>query len=146
MSYRVVLSDRTQITVTNEQGVNLMQIQASVKKPDYVNIADSQYRLSSITKVIKVADDPKPLPMLQMGNTSHEKSIHREIYYLFKKELQKEEPRKWEEFRQKAYDYLYTKSDKWCDDRKGTCVCEKAKPQMPVSTEQVKEVMKFMRS
>ena len=145
MAYRVVFSDRTQVSVTQEQGEKLMQLQSAVTKPAYVNIAGSQYKLSSITKVIHTPDQLKTLPMISSGMVKrHEKSIHREIYYLFMKELQKPEPRKWEEFRATAYDYLYTQSDQWCDDRKGTCVCkDKA---VPVSVEKVKEVMDFMRS
>jgi len=145
MSYRITFSDRSQVTVDNEQGLKLMELQASVKKPEYVNIAENQYKMSTITKVMKVSETPATLPMISSGMVKrHEKSIHREIYYLFKKELQKPEPRKWEEFRATAYDYLYTKSDQWCDDRKGTCVCkDKA---VPVSVEKVKEVMDFMRS
>ena len=145
MSYIITFSDRSQVTVDNEQGLKLMELQASVKKPEYVNIAENQYKMSTITKVMKVSETPATLPMISSGMVKrHDKSIHREIYYLFKKELQKPEPRKWEEFRAKAYDYLYTQSDQWCDDRKGTCVCkDKA---VPVSVEKVKEVMDFMRS
>lgn len=145
MSYRITFSDRSQVTVDNEQGLKLMELQASVKKPEYVNIAENQYKMSTITKVMKVGETPATLPMISSGMVKrHDKSIHREIYYLFMKELQKPEPRKWEEFRATAYDYLYTQSDQWCDDRKGTCVCkDKA---APVSVEKVKEVMDFMRS
>mgnify|MGYP003453228060 FL=1 len=145
MSYRITFSDRSQVTVDNEQGLKLMELQASVKKPEYVNIAENQYKMSTITKVMKVSETPATLQMISSGMVKrHEKSIHREIYYLFMKELQKPEPRKWEEFRQKAYDYLYTQSDRWCDDRKGTCVCKDKT--VPVSVEKVKEVMDFMRS
>ena len=145
MSYRITFSDRSQVTVDNEQGLKLMELQASVKKPEYVNIAENQYKMSTITKVMKVSETPATLPMISSGMVKrHEKSIHREIYYLYKKELTKPEPRVWEEFRAAAYDYLYTQSDQWCDDRKGTCVCkDKA---VPVSVEKVKEVMDFMRS
>lgn len=141
--YRIHFSDRTQVTVEDEQGRKLMEIQASTKKPDYVNIADSQYRLSTIVKVVKVASEPTTVPQLMSGLTkAHDKSIHREIYYLYKKELQKPEPREWEEFRAAAYDYLYSQDKEWCDDRKHTCVC-KDKPK-PVTTERVSEVMKMM--
>lgn len=145
MSYIITFSDRSQVTVDNEQGLKLMELQASVKKPEYVNIAENQYKMSTITKVMKVSETPATLPMISSGMVKrHEKSIHREIYYLYKKELTKPEPRVWEEFRAAAYDYLYTQSDQWCDDRKGTCVCkDKA---VPVSVEKVKEVMDFMRS
>jgi len=145
MSYRITFSDRSQVTVDNEQGLKLMELQASVKKPEYVNIAENQYKMSTITKVMKVSETPATLPMISSGMVKrHEKSIHREIYYLYKKELTKPEPRAWEEFRAKAYDYLYSQDSEWCDDRKGTCVCkDKA---VPVSTERVKEVMDFMRS
>ena len=154
MSYRVHFSDRTQVTIDDEQGKKLMSVQASVKKPDYVNIADNQYRLSTVVKVVKVASEPSLAPQLQSGKSkAHDKSIHREIYYLFKKELTKPNPRKWEEFRQAAYDYLYSQDSEWCDDRKGTCVCEKQattlnaqKDNVPVSTERVKEVMDMMRA
>jgi len=145
MSYRITFSDRSQVTVDNEQGLKLMELQASVKKPEYVNIAENQYKMSTITKVMKVSETPATLPMISSGMVKrHEKSIHREIYYLYKKELTKPEPRVWEEFRAAAYDYLYTQSDQWCDDRKGTCVCKDKK--IPASTERVKEVMDFMRS
>jgi len=145
MSYRITFSDRSQVTVDNEQGLKLMELQASVKKPEYVNIDGSQYKLSTITKIVKTGGTPATLPMISSGMVKrHDKSIHREIYYLFMKELQKPEPRKWEEFRATAYDYLYTQSDQWCDDRKGTCVCKDKK--IPASTERVKEVMDFMRS
>ena len=145
MSYRITFSDRSQVTVDNEQGLKLMELQASVKKPEYVNIAENQYKMSTITKVMKVSETPATLPMISSGMVKrHDKSIHREIYYLFMKELQKPEPRKWEEFRATAYDYLYTQSDQWCDDRKGTCVCKDKAPQL--SVEKVKEVMDFMRS
>ncbi len=145
MSYRITFSDRSQVTVDNEQGLKLMELQASVKKPEYVNIAENQYKMSTITKVMKVSETPATLPMISSGMVKrHEKSIHREIYYLYKKELTKPEPRVWEEFRAAAYDYLYTQSDQWCDDRKGTCVCKDKT--VPVSVEKVKEVMDFMRS
>lgn len=145
MAYKVTFSDRSQLTVDSEQGKKLMQLQSSVTKPQYVNVAGNQYKLASITKVEVIADPPKTAPLLTSGMSRvHDKSIHREIYYLYKKELQKPEPRKWEEFRQKAYDYLYTQSSEWCDDRKGTCVCDK--PKIPPTTERVKEVMEFMRS
>jgi hypothetical protein len=145
MSYRITFSDRSQVTVDNEQGLKLMELQASVKKPEYVNIAENQYKMSTITKVMKVSETPATLPMISSGMVKrHEKSIHREIYYLYKKELTKPEPRVWEEFRAAAYDYLYSQDSEWCDDRKGTCVCkDKA---VPVSVEKVKEVMDFMRS
>lgn len=147
MSYRIVFSDRTQLTVDDDQGHKLMELQAQVKKPDYVNIQDSQYRLSSITKVIKVPNEPRPAQLITSGKVGHEKSIHQKILELFKIELKKENPRQWEEFRAKAYDYLYTQSDKWCDDRKGTCVCsDKKKPVMPPSTGDVKAIMEYMRS
>lgn len=145
MSYRITFSDRSQVTVDNEQGLKLMELQASVKKPEYVNIAENQYKMSTITKVMKVSETPATLPMISSGMVKrHEKSIHREIYYLFMKELQKPEPRKWEEFRATAYDYLYSQDSEWCDDRKGTCVCKDKT--VPVSVEKVKEVMDFMRS
>ena len=145
MSYIITFSDRSQVTVDNEQGLKLMELQASVKKPEYVNIAENQYKMSTITKVMKVSETPATLPMISSGMVKrHEKSIHREIYYLYKKELTKPEPRVWEEFRAAAYDYLYTQSDQWCDDRKGTCVCKDKT--VPVSVEKVKEVMDFMRS
>lgn len=144
MSYRITFSDRSQVTVDNEQGLKLMELQASVKKPEYVNIAENQYKMSTITKVMKVSETPATLPMISSGMVKrHEKSIHREIYYLFMKELQKPEPRKWEEFRATAYDYLYSQDSEWCDDRKGTCVCKDKT--VPVSVEKVKEVMDFMR-
>ena len=67
MAYRVVFSDRTQVSVTQEQGEKLMQLQSAVTKPAYVNIAGSQYKLSSITKVIHTPDQLKTLPMIDSG-------------------------------------------------------------------------------
>lgn len=143
--YRVVFSDKSSLTVTDEQGMKLMQVQSNVKKPEYVNINDEQYKLSRIDKIVKAMQEPVIAnKQLQTGKRSHDKSIHREIYYLYKKELEKPESRKWEEFRSAAYDYLYKKDPNWCDDRKGTCVCEDKKE--PLSIERVKEVMDFMRS
>lgn len=148
MAYRVVFSDRTQVSVTQEQGEKLMQLQSAVTKPAYVNIAGSQYKLSSITKVIHTPDQLKTLPMIDSGMVKRcEGSIHREIYRLYMKELQREEPRKWDEFKTKAYNYLYEKKQDWCDYTKDGCICkDKKEVPVPVSTERVKEVMDFMRS
>lgn len=148
MAYRVVFSDRTQVSVTQEQGEKLMQLQSAVTKPAYVNIAGSQYKLSSITKVIHTPDQLKTLPMIDSGMVKRcEGSIHREIYRLYMKELQREEPRKWDEFKPKAYNYLYEKKQDWCDYTKDGCICkDKKEVPVPVSTERVKEVMDFMRS
>ena len=148
MSYRVVFSDRTQVAVTQEQGEKLMQLQSAVTKPSYVNIAGSQYKLSSITKVIHTPDQLKTLPMIDSGMVKRcEGSIHREIYRLYMKELQREEPRTWQEFKTKAYNYLYEKKKDWCDYTKDGCICkDKKEVPVPVSTERVKEVMDFMRS
>lgn len=148
MAYRVVFSDRTQVSVTQEQGQKLMQLQSAVTKPAYVNIAGSQYKLSSITKVIHTPDQLKTLPMIDSGMVKRcEGSIHREIYRLYMKELQREEPRKWDEFKTKAYNYLYEKKQDWCDYTKDGCICkDKKEVPVPVSTERVKEVMDFMRS
>lgn len=140
--YRITFSDRTQVSVDNEQGLKLMEIQASTRKPDYININDSQYRLSTITKVIKVPDNiTATTRLIESKPISHEKSIHEAILKLYTKELLKENPRKWEEFRAKAYDYLYTQSSKWCDDRKGTCVCKNR-----VDNKRVDEIMQIMKS
>lgn len=151
MAYRVVFSDRTQVSVDQEQGKKLIELQASVTKPNYVMIAGSSYKLSSISKIVLVPDEIKTLPMIDSGIAKrHDKSIHGKILQLYTKELQREKPRKWEEFRAKAYDYLYSQSEDWCDDRKGTCVCglneREDSKQEPISTEQVKQVMDFMRS
>ena len=148
MAYRVVFSDRTQVSVTQEQGEKLMQLQSAVTKPAYVNIAGSQYKLSSITKVIHTPDQLKTLPMIDSGMVKRcEGSIHREIYRLYMKELQREEPRTWQEFKTKAYNYLYEKKQDWCDYTKDGCICkDKKEVPVPVSTERVKEVMDFMRS
>lgn len=148
MAYRVVFSDRTQVSVTQEQGQKLMQLQSAVTKPAYVNIAGSQYKLSSITKVIHTPDQLKTLPMIDSGMVKRcEGSIHREIYRLYMKELQREEPRTWQEFKTKAYNYLYEKKQDWCDYTKDGCICkDKKEVPVPVSTERVKEVMDFMRS
>lgn len=148
MAYRVVFSDRTQVSVTQEQGEKLMQLQSAVTKPAYVNIAGSQYKLSSITKVIHTPDQLKTLPMIDSGMVKRcEGSIHREIYRLYMKELQREEPRTWQEFKTKAYNYLYEKKQDWCDYTKDGCICKgKKEVPVPVSTERVKEVMDFMRS
>jgi hypothetical protein len=67
MSYRITFSDRSQVTVDNEQGLKLMELQASVKKPEYVNIAENQYKMSTITKVIHTPDQLKTLPMIDSG-------------------------------------------------------------------------------
>ena len=148
MAYRVVFSDRTQVSVTQEQGEKLMQLQSAVTKPAYVNIAGSQYKLSSITKVIHTPDQLKTLPMIDSGMVKRcEGSIHREIYRMYMKERQREEPRKWDEFKPKAYNYLYEKKKDWCDYTKDGCICkDKKEVPVPVSTERVKEVMDFMRS
>lgn len=148
MAYRVVFSDRTQVSVTQEQGEKLMQLQSAVTKPAYVNIAGSQYKLSSITKVIHTPDQLKTLPMIDSGMVKRcEGSIHREIYRLYMKELQREEPRTWQEFKTKAYNYLYEKKQDWCDYTKDGCICkDKKEVPVPVSTERVKEAMDFMRS
>lgn len=144
MAYRVVFSDRTQVAVTQEQGEKLMQLQSAVTKPAYVNIAGSQYKLSSITKVIHTPDQLKTLPMIDSGMVKRcEGSIHREIYRLYMKELQREEPRKWDEFKPKAYNYLYEKKKDWCDYTKAGCICKDKKE---ITTADVKEVMDLMRS
>lgn len=149
MAYRVVFSDRTQVSVNQHQGEEIIKIQSRVTgKPDYVNLSGSQYKLSTITKVILVPDEIKTLPMIDSGMVKRcEGSIHREIYRLYMKELQREEPRTWQEFKPKAYSYLYEKKKDWCDYTKDGCICkDKKEVPVPVSTERVKEVMDFMRS
>lgn len=157
MSYRIVFSDRTQLTVDDDQGHKLMETQASTRKPDYVNIQDSQYRLSSITKVIKVPNEPKPAQLITSGKVGHEKSIHAQIVSDWSKELEKPAHRNWEDFRQAGYEYYYSDAyskkvlngatPEWCDDRKGTCVCsDKKEPAMPPSTGDKKAIMEYMRS
>lgn len=148
MAYRVVFTDKTQVSVDQEQGQKLIQLQASVTKPAYVVIKDSSYKLSTISKIISVPDDIKTLPMIDSGMVKRcEGSIHREIYRLFMKEIQREKPRTWQEFKPKAYNYLYEKKKDWCDYTKGGCICNgKKEVPVPVSTERVKEVMDFMRS
>ena len=149
MAYRVVFTDKTQVSVDQEQGKKLIELQASVTKPAYVMIKDSSYKLSTISKIISVPDDIKTLPMIDSGMVKRcEGSIHREIYRLYMKELKRDQPRTWEEFKAKAYDYLYGKKQDWCDYTKGGCICKDRKKEVPVpvSTERVKEVMDFMRS
>lgn len=155
MAYRVVFSDRTQVSVTQEQGEKLMQLQSAVTKPAYVNIAGSQYKLSSITKVIHTPDQLKTLPMIDSGMVKRcEGSIHREIKRRFGIERKtKEKPRKWDVFKPAAYAYLH--SDKyfdnerggvrteWCDYTTVGCICKDKKE---ITTADVKEVMKIMRS
>ena len=121
-----------------------MQLQSAVTKPAYVNIAGSQYKLSSITKVIHTPDQLKTLPMIDSGMVKRcEGSIHREIYRLYMKELQREEPRTWQEFKPKAYNHLYEKKKDWCDYTKDGCICKDKKE---ITTADVKEVMDLMRS
>lgn len=141
MPYSVAFNDRTTVTITDEQATKLMALQASVKKPDYVSINDEQYKLSKIDKITKVRAEPTTQNMLPAGSKRHDKSIHKTIYQLYMKELQKPSRRGWEEFRQTAYDYLYSKDPNWCDNRKGTCVCGKQ-----ITQEQVTRVMEIMRS
>ena len=154
MAYRVVFSDRTQVSVTQEQGQKLMQLQSAVTKPAYVNIAGSQYKLSSITKVIHTPDQLKTLPMIDSGMVKGcNNAIHGEIQKRFLKELQREKPRKWAVFKPAAYAYLH--SDKyfenerggvrteWCDYTTVGCICKDKKE---ITTADVKEVMDFMRS
>jgi len=143
MAYRVVFTDKTQVSVGQEQGKKLIELQASVTKPAYVMIKDSSYKLSTISKIISVPDDIKTLPMIDSGMVKRcEGSIHREIYRLYMKELKRDQPRTWEEFKAKAYDYLYGKKQDWCDYTKGGCICKDRKEEVPVpvSTERVKEV------
>jgi len=154
MAYRVVFSDRTQVSVTQEQGQKLMQLQSAVTKPAYVNIAGSQYKLSSITKVIHTPDQLKTLPMIDSGMVKGCKnSIHSKIVELYAKELQKEQSRGWAVFKPAAYVYLHSdeysqkhlngKKAEWCDYTTVGCICKDKKE---ITTADVKEVMDFMRS
>lgn len=142
--YRLVFSDRNVILVTDEQGDKIKQAQKNTNPPVYVDINKGQYRLDKIARIEHVITEP-PTKQITSGRKVHDKPIHGKIFSLYQVELKKEQPRPWEEFRAKAYDYLYTQDPDWCDDRKGTCVC-KNKPSMPPSVDRVKEVMDFMRS
>lgn len=144
--YKIQFSDRSVLIVSTEQGDKIKTAQMQKNPPTYVEIDKGQYKLDKVSKIEYLPEDPQPKQMLVSGvRRAHEKSIHGHIFQLFQKELQRPEPRKWEEFRAAAYDYLYSQDSEWCDDRKGTCAC-KDKPAMPPTTERVKEVMDFMRS
>lgn len=140
--YKISFTDRTMLSVTNEQGEKIKAAQTMVKRPNYVNIGENQYKLVSISKIEYVPEVVATQKvMIDSGKrTNHEKSIHKAIYTMFQKELQKPAHRGWDEFREKAYNYLYTQSPDWCDDRKGTCVCKGR-----VSDRRVEQVMEMMR-
>lgn len=158
MAYRVVFTDKTQVSVDQEQGKKLIELQASVTKPAYVMIKDSSYKLSTISKIISVPDDIKTLPMIDSGMVKRcDNPIHAEIQKRFLKELQREKPRKWAVFKPAAYAYLHSDKyfdnecggvrEEWCDYTTVGCICNgKKEVPVPVSTERVKEVMDFMRS
>ncbi len=123
--YRVYFNDKTVLEVDTEQGDKLKAAQTLPKPPVYVDINKNQYKLSKVDKIQYVPDTPQPSRAIAAGHRCRgERSIHRDIYYLYKKELAKGNPRKWEEFRAKAYDYLYTQRSEWCDNKKGTCFCK----------------------
>lgn len=140
--YRISFTDKTTLSVSNEQGEKIKAAQMLTTRPNYVNIDNNQYKLDKITKIEYVPEvEAVPRVMIDSGRkTNHEKSIHKAIYTMFQKELQKPDRRGWQEFRDKAYDYLYSQSPDWCDDRKGTCVCKGQ-----VSEKRVEQVMEMMK-
>ena len=124
--YKVSFTDRSVILCTTEQGDKIKEAQMQAKPPVYVDIDQNQYKLAGISKIEYLPEEKMVKALPERRGCHGEKSIHREIYYLYKKELAtKQNPRKWEEFRSKAYDYLYTQKDEWCDGKKGTCFCTK---------------------
>lgn len=136
--YKLVFSDRTVLMVSTQQGDKLKEAQMQTNPPVYVDINNGQYKLDKINKIEYIADDPPPVKQITQGRVTHEKSVHEAIYKLYKKELQKppSERREWSVFRDKAYDWLYSQSEDWCDYKKGTCVCEKQK-----TVERVQEII-----
>lgn len=136
--YKITFSDRSVLLVTTEQGDKIKEAQLQSNPPVYVDINNGQYKLDKINKLEYTADEPKPVKLIHTGPVTHEKSIHEAIYILYKKELQKpqQQRRRWSEFYPKAYEYLYSQSSRWCDYKRGTCVCEHKR-----AVERVKELM-----
>lgn len=137
--YKISFKDRTVKLVENQQGEHIKQLQTT-PNTEYFAVDSNQYALKSIAKIEWVKD---PLPPTQtalpMGNRCRAKhSIHKQIYELFCKHVKTEgEHRKWSEFRDKAYSYLYTKKDKWCDYKKGTCYCYEQQDKMVKNAQKI---------
>lgn len=122
--YKLSFKDKTVLLVSTELGESIKQEREKVNPKKHFEVDKNQYDLSEVKKIEFVADE-STAPKLPSGPRCRaEKSIHKEIYYLYKKALAEGSKRPYREFRDKVYTFLYTKKDKWCDYKKGTCFCE----------------------
>lgn len=139
MAYSVHFTDRTFIKVEDAQADLIKQAQKAVNKPEYIGVGKNQYKLASISKIEWIKEPLQADRQIEQGHRCHgEKSIHLVIYEAYKKRLREGKHLDWETFRQKTYDYIYEQKPDvvWCDNKKGTCVCEQTR-----AVERVKEVM-----
>lgn len=137
--YSVHFTDRSFIKVEDEQAEAIKQAQNMSNKPEYIEVGNNQYKLTSINKIEYIKQPVYETKQLTTGDRCHgEKSIHAVIYEAYKKKLKAGLHPDFKEFRQKTYDWLYEKyPDRlWCDHYKDTCACEKTR-----MVERVKEVM-----
>lgn len=139
--YSVHFTDRSFIKVEDDQAEAIKQAQnmPTGKRPEYIEIGNNQYKLTSINKIEYIKQPVYETKQLTTGDRCHgEKSIHAVIYEAYKKKLKAGLHPDFKEFRQKTYDWLYEKyPDRlWCDHYKDTCACEQVR-----MVERVKEVM-----
>ena len=132
------MTDRSVIIVTTEQGDKVKEMQMQQKPPVYFDIDNNQYKLAGVSKVEYLPEEPMEKLLPEPPRCHGQKSIHLVIYEAYKKRLREGKHLKWEEFRKKTYNYIYEQkpNEVWCDNRKGTCVCEE--------NSQIKNVMKIM--
>lgn len=131
--YKISFTDRTVILVDTPTGDNIKAMQMESPTPNYFEVGKDVYKLDKVSKIEWQPDNNyKELP--EPPRCRGEKSIHMIIYENYRK-LEKKP--KWEEYRKKAYDYIYEQKPdgKFCDHRKGTCFCKRS------AVERVQEII-----
>lgn len=132
--YKVSFTDRTVILVDTPTGDNIKAMQMESPAPNYFEVGKDVYKLDKVSKIEWQPDQSQAKELPQGPRCHGQKSIHMIIYENYRKMTPKP---KWEEYRKKAYDYIYEQRPdaKFCDNRKGTCYCERS------AVERVQEII-----
>lgn len=126
MRYRITFTDHKKpaVLVSEESGKALMTERAKESPVEFVTIQGGQYPIKSIKDIEPYQETNSPSLRIAY-NVPKCKGQHSIQFRIMQEWRSKKRDMTYDEFASKAYEYLYTVQDKWCDYKKNTCYCDK---------------------
>lgn len=124
MRYRITFTDHKKpaVLVSKESGEALMLERSREHPVEFVSVQGGQYPIKSI-KDIEPVQDPAPSGLRIEYNVPKCRGQYSIQFKIMQEWNTKKREMPYSEFASKAYEYLYTVTDKWCDYKKDKCYC-----------------------